>query len=44
MLANAGPEAAGAMLHEVSLPDLMSGLSPEAIGFGKAFEPPTQQG
>ncbi|MEM7236752.1 MAG: hypothetical protein AAF501_02850 [Pseudomonadota bacterium] len=43
MLATAGPEAAGAMLHEVSLPDLMAGLSPEAISFGKASEPPTQQ-
>ncbi len=43
MLANSGPTAAGAILHEVSLNDLMAGLSPSSIGFGRAPEPPTQQ-
>ncbi|MEX0349140.1 MAG: hypothetical protein AB3N15_06905 [Paracoccaceae bacterium] len=42
MLANAGPTAAGVMLHNVSLNELMAGLSPSAISFGREAEPPTQ--
>lgn len=43
VLAQSGPAAAGAILHNVSRNELMAGLSPSAISFGREAEPPTQQ-
>lgn len=43
MLSRSGSSAAGALLQNVSFNELMSGLSPSAISFGKSPEPPTQE-
>ncbi len=41
-LVAASPQEADAMLKDVSVTDLMFALSPDAIGFDKSAEPPTQ--
>ncbi len=41
LLADSGPEAAGALLRDMTLTELTAGLSTDGIGFGKASEAPT---